>query len=43
MNFEIFLVFRNSKNEYFLSHEDFVDIFWGHHKGVIYMRFRMFS
>ena len=36
-----------SKNEYFWGYEDFVDIFWGHHKiglylGVISMHFRVF-
>ena len=36
------------KNEYFLGYEDFMDIFWGHHKiglylGVISMYFRNFS
>ena len=32
LNFNIFWVFRKMKNEYFLGYEDFVDIFWGHHK-----------
>ena len=36
------------KNKYFFGYEDFVDIFWGHHKiglylGVISMHFRVFS
>ena len=36
------------KNEYFLGNEEFVDIFWGHHKiglhlGVISMHLRVFS
>ena len=36
------------KHEFFLGYEDFVDIFWGHHKiglylGVIFMYFRDFS
>ena len=36
------------KNKYFLGYEDFVDIYWGHHKiglylGVISMHFRVFS
>ena len=25
------------KNEYFLGYEDFVDIFWGHHKIGLYL------
>ena len=24
-------------NSYFLGHEDFVDIFWGHHKFGLYL------
>ena len=44
LNFNIFWGFQ--KNEYFLGLEDFVDIFWRHHKiglylGVIYMHFRV--
>ena len=36
------------KNENSFGYEDFVDIFWGHHKiglylGVISMHFRVFS
>ena len=36
------------KNEYFWGYEDFVDIFWGHHKiglylGVISMHLRVFT
>ena len=30
LNFNIFGGFQ--KNKYFLGYEDFVDIFWGHHK-----------
>ena len=30
LNFNTFEGFQ--KNEYFLGYEDFVDIFWGHHK-----------
>ena len=46
MNFNIIGGFQ--KNKYFLGYEDFVDIFWGHHKiglylGVISMHFRDFS
>ena len=44
MNFNIFGGFQ--RNKYFLGYEDFVDIFWGHHKiglyfGVISMHFRV--
>ena len=44
MHFNIFGKFQ--KNEYFLVYENFVDIFWGHHKtglylGVIFMHFSM--
>ena len=44
--FQYFLGFQ--KNEYFLGHEEFVAIFWGHHKiglylEVISMHFRVFS
>ena len=46
LNFSIFGGFQ--KNEYFFGYEDFVEIFWGHHKidlylGVITMHFRAFS
>ena len=44
VHISIFLDFQ--KNEYFWGYEDFVDIFWGHHKiglGVISMHFRDFS
>ena len=46
LNFIIFGGFQ--KNEYFLRYEDFVDIFWGHHKiglylGVISMHLRLNS
>ena len=46
LNFTIFGGFQ--KNKSFLGYEDFVDIFWGHHKiglysGVISMHFRVFS
>ena len=45
LNFNIFWGFQ--KNEYFLGYEDFVDIFWGHHKiglylGIISMQIRVF-
>ena len=45
MNFNIFGGFQ--KNEKIFGYEDFVDIFWGHHKielylGVISMHFRVF-
>ena len=45
LNFNIFGGFQK---KYFLGYEDFVDIFWGHHKiglylGVISMHFRVFS
>ena len=33
--FNIFLGFQ--KNEYFWGYEDFVDIFWGHHKNGLYL------
>ena len=47
-NFEFQYFLGFSEKEYFWGHEDFVDIFWGHHKigpylGVISMRFRVFS
>ena len=35
LNFNIFWGFQ--KNEYFLGYEDFVDIFWGHHKIGLYL------
>ena len=35
LNFNIFLSFQ--KNEYFLGYEDFVDMFWGHHKIGLYL------
>ena len=46
MNFNIIWGFQ--KIEYFLGNEEFMDIFWGHHKiglylGVILMHFRVFS
>ena len=46
MDFIIVLCFQ--KNEYFFGYEDFVDIFWGHHKiglylGVISVHFIVFS
>ena len=46
LNFNIFGGFQ--KNKYFLGYENFVDIFWGHHKiglylGDISMLFRVFS
>ena len=38
MNFNIFWGFQ--KNEHFLGSEDFVDIFWGHHKiGLVFGSF----
>ena len=45
-NFNIFGGFQ--KNEEFFGHEDYVDIFGGHHKigiflGVFSMHFRVFS
>ena len=45
LNFNIFWGFQ--KNKYFLGYEEFVDIFWGHHKiglylGVISMHSRSF-
>ena len=45
LNFNIYWGFQ--KNEFFFGHEDFVDIFWGHHKigrvlGVISLHFRVF-
>ena len=45
LNFNIFGGIK--KNEYFLGYEDFVDIFWSHHKiglvlGVNYVHFRVF-
>ena len=47
-NFESTILGGFQKKEYFLGYEDFVDIFWGHHKiglylGVISMYFRVFS
>ena len=37
LNFNTFWVFQ--KNEYFFfGNEDFVDIFWGHHKIGLYLR-----
>ena len=44
--FQYFLGFQ--ENEYFWGYEDFVDIFWGHHKiglylGVISMHFMVSS
>ena len=47
-NFECQYFWGFQKNEYFLGYEDFVDIFWGHHKiglykGVISMHFRVSS
>ena len=33
--FQYFLGFQ--KNKYFLRYENFVDIFWGHHKIVLYL------
>ena len=33
--FQLFLCFQ--KNEYFWGYEDFVDIFWGHHKIGLYL------
>ena len=46
LNFNIFWGFQ--KNEYSFGYEDFVDVFWGHHKiglylGVISMHFSVFS
>ena len=46
LNFNIFLGFQ--KNKYFMGYENFVDIFWGHHKiglylEVISMHFKVFS
>ena len=46
LNFNIFWGFQ--KKKFFLGYEDFVDIFWGHHKiglylGVISMYFRVDS
>ena len=46
-NFEFQYFWGFQKNKYFLGYEDFVDIFWGHHKiglylGVISMHFRVF-
>ena len=46
LNFNIFGGFQ--KNEYFWGYEDFVDMFWGHHKfglylGGISMHLRVFS
>ena len=35
LNFNIFGGFQ--KTEYFLGYEDFVDIFWGHHKIGLYL------
>ena len=48
-NFEFqYFFFGFQKNKYFFGCDDFVDIFWGHHKiglylGVISMHFRVFS
>ena len=46
LNFNVFWDFQ--KKEYFWGYEDFVKIFWGHHKirlylGVISIYFRVFS
>ena len=46
LNFDILWGFP--KNKYFLGYENFVDIFWGHHKiglnlEVISMQFKVFS
>ena len=46
LNFNIFGGFQN--NWYFFGYEDFVDIFWGHHKIWLYilvisLHFRVFS
>ena len=40
MNFNILGGFL--KNEYFLGYENFVDIFWGHHKIELYLGPRSF-
>ena len=37
LNYNIFGVFQ--KTEYFWGYEDFVDIFWGHHKIGLYNAF----
>ena len=37
LNFNIFGGFQNT--EYFWGYEDFVDIFWGHHKIGVYHAF----
>ena len=50
LNFNIFGGFQKTeyfggfqKTKYFWGHEDFVDIFWGHHNLDYTMHFRVFS
>ena len=47
-NFEFRYIFGFQKNKYSFGYENFVDIFWGHHKiglylEVISMHFKVFS
>ena len=48
LGFKILIFLGVFRNLIFLGYEDFVDIFWGHHKiglylGFISMHFRVFS